>query len=215
MIKKSKNNYSNINLTKFAFTLVELLAVIIILGVLSLITFPIVDKSIKNSKEQSLKTTIKSVEEAAYNYSIENDLGYNSNYNKLDIETLINAGLLKEDIVNPVTNQELKGCVLYKWDSNYNQYEFEYSETCETLETEPIINITYDSSLINSNGWAKENVPVTIYGNGEIKYCISNTLCEPNEVISTGNNTKFIINEGANNVCAISSNSLGTTEKNV
>ncbi len=61
---------------KKGFTLVELLAVIIILGIIALITFPIVDNSIKNSKQAALERTIGSIEEAAHNYSSQNNLGY-------------------------------------------------------------------------------------------------------------------------------------------
>ena len=147
------------------FTLVELLAVIIILGVLALITFPIIDKSIKQSKERALERTIKSVVQASYDYSIENDLGYDSNYKKLEIETLINAGLLKEDIINPVTNQKLEGCVLYKWDSDYNQYVFEYSETCEI--SQPVPNLI-DTLLTqykegNQKGLVKDSTNENLY----------------------------------------------------
>ena len=119
------------------FTLVELMAVIIILGVLALITYPIIDKSIKNSKQKALERTITSIVEASYNYSIKNDLGYNKKYQILELETLINAGLIKRDIINPVTNEALSGCVLYKWNDTQNQYEFEYSETCEIPQPVP------------------------------------------------------------------------------
>lgn len=61
---------------KKGFTLVELLAVIIILGVIALITFPIVDNSIKNSKQAALEQTIDSILESARNYSVEYNLGY-------------------------------------------------------------------------------------------------------------------------------------------
>ena len=147
------------------FTLIELLAVIIILGVLALITFPIIDKSIKQSKERALERTIKSVVQASYDYSIENDLGYDSNYKKLEIGTLINAGLLKEDIINPVTNQKLEGCVLYKWDSDYNQYEFEYSENCEMPK--PVPNLI-DTLLTqyqegNQTGLVKDSTNPNLY----------------------------------------------------
>ena len=195
------------------FTLVELLGVIIILGVIALITFPIIDKAIKNSKQKALEQIINNIEEAAYNYSIENDLGYSEYQKKLELSDLIQQGYLTKDIINPLTNNQLQGCVLYKWVESKKQYEFTYDEECEIQDTEPIVTIAYDSSLINSNGWAKENVPVTIFGNGDAKYCINTKECEPNEVIETGNNTKFITNEGSNYVCGIVSNSLGSSEK--
>ena len=63
---------------KKGFTLVELLAVIIILGVIALITFPVIDNSIKKSKEESLQRTIDAIEQASYEYSVDNDIGYPS-----------------------------------------------------------------------------------------------------------------------------------------
>ena len=62
----------------FGFTLVELIGVIIILGVIALITFPIIDKTIKNSKQQALERIIDNIEESAYRYSVENDIGYST-----------------------------------------------------------------------------------------------------------------------------------------
>ena len=122
---------------KKGFTLVELMAVIIILGILALITYPIIDKSIKQSKEKALDRTIASVIEAAFNYSIDNDLGYEKDYQILELSVLKDNGFLKQSIINPVTNNELEGCLLYKWDSNDNQYIFEYSETCEIPQPVP------------------------------------------------------------------------------
>ena len=63
---------------KKGFTLIELLGVLIILAVIALITFPVIDNSIKSSREKSLERTIDAIEEAAYRYSIENDIGYPS-----------------------------------------------------------------------------------------------------------------------------------------
>ena len=115
---------------KKGFTLVELLGVIVILGVISLITFPIIDKSIKNGKEKSLEQVIHNIEKAAYEYSIKNELLYSTVYNKIELSTLISSGFLKENIINPVTNEPMKGCVLYKWVEDYNQFEFKYDEEC-------------------------------------------------------------------------------------
>ena len=61
---------------KKAFTLIELLGVIIILAVVALITFPIIDNSIQKSRESALERTIENIERAAYSYSVEYDLGY-------------------------------------------------------------------------------------------------------------------------------------------
>ena len=144
---------------KKAFTLVELLGVIIILGVLALIVFPIIDKSIKSSKEKALQATIASIEDAANKYSVEHDLGYSINYKKIDLTELVNSGYLKDELINPVTNSKLNGCILYKWDKEYKQYEFKYSEECDVeiaLEGDPIIEkakeLVYDNDTCKTDG---------------------------------------------------------------
>ena len=206
---------SLVNYKKFssAFTLAELLGVIVVLAVVALITFPIITSSIRNSQNKALEDTIKTIEEAAYRYSVENDLGYSSQRRPLYLDEIKQKGFLKKNLVNPITEEEITGCVWYSWNIAYNQYFFEYDSECVNVDTEPTINLAYNQNLINSNGWAKENMSVTLTGNGQIKYCISNSECTPNLDVTVGNNTKFITSEGNNYLCAISSNSLGTTEK--
>ncbi len=155
MKKSIKNKSKCSNLKTLGFTLVELLAVIVILGVLALITFPIIDGTIKNSKEKALASTIKSIEDAAYNYSVKNDIGYQTYYKKITLDELVKAGLLENEIINPVTNNKMAGCVLYKWDEIYKQYEFKYDETC------PLITYQDDSGA---------NIPELLNNMVPIKY---------------------------------------------
>lgn len=211
-MKKNDKWKDKICLLNNAFTLVELLGVLIILAVIALITFPIVDSVIKNGREESYNRTVESIIEAASNYSTVGDLGYSTEKKALYLEDIKKYGLLDQSIINPVTEEEMAGCVWYSWDPVYNQYNFEYDSECEIEETEPTINLSYNSSLINSNGWSKENVAVTLSGNGEIKYCIDSEECEPTTVVN-GNYTQFISAEGTNYLCALSSNSLGATDK--
>ena len=212
MKKVLKNKRKSLKLTTLGFTLVELLGVLIVLAVIALITFPIVDSVIKNSREQSYDRTVESIIEAANNYSTVGDLGYSTEKKPLYLEDIKQYGLLDSSIINPITEEEMTGCIWYSWDPVYNQYNFEYDSECEITETEPTINLSYNTALINSNGWAKENVAVTLSGNGEIKYCIDSEECEPNKVVN-GNYTQFISTEGTNYLCAIASNTLGTTDK--
>ena len=198
---------------KKGFTLIELLGVLIILAVIALITFPVIDNSIKSSREQALERTIDSIEEAAYQYSIQNDLGYPTDKQPLYITDMQTQGFLDKEIINPVNNEILSGCVWYYWDTTYSQYSFEYDKDCVKVDTEPEINITYNEGLINSNGWAKENIAVTLIGNGEVKYCLSSSECEPNEVVENGSNTKFITSEGTSYICATTTNTLGTSNR--
>lgn len=114
------------------FTLIELLGVIIILGIISLIAFPIINNSIKDSREKAYQETVKNIEQVAYYYSIENDLGEPSIFKKLPLQELKKEGHLKDnEIINPINNETMNGCVKYKWNEATKKYIFEYSDTCE------------------------------------------------------------------------------------
>ena len=145
---------------KKGFTLVELLAVIIILGIIALITFPIVDKSIENSKQAALERTIDSILDAAHDYSIQNKLGYSTEENTLSLDQLKNSGFLEVEIINPVTNKEMQGCVLYKWDEVNKQYVFRYDEECKVAYN--------DNSGANAPKLYNNMIPIRYDGNNWI-----------------------------------------------
>ncbi len=192
---------------KKGFTLIELLAVIIILAIIALITIPIIDKSLESIRQAAYDRAVDNIVNAARNYSVSNDLGYSTTRLPLFVSELQDEGFLTLDIKSPIDESEMNGCVWYYWDEDHKQYIFEYDNIC-TIEA-PSIDITYNASLINSNGWAKENIAATLVGTGEIKYCISNSECEPTEAVINGSNTKFITNEGTSYICASSTNVLG------
>ena len=121
---------------KKGFTLIELLGVIILLGVLALITYPIVDNAIKNSSAKALDESINNIENAAMQYGTQNNLGYDITYQTLELGILKESGYLKdEQIKNPETDQPLNGCVGYVWSESSKQYIFVYSDDC-VLPTE-------------------------------------------------------------------------------
>ena len=158
-----KNNKGNRHLLTNAFTLVELLAVIVILAVIALIATPIVKKSIDNSKEQALKETINSIERAAYNYGYQNDIGYSTEYKKLTLDELINKGFLKGDIINPVTNEKMNGCVLYRWNETNNQYEFKYEIECPKYPESLITVLLEHYNESNTKGLVKDSTNENLY----------------------------------------------------
>ena len=148
---------------KKGFTLVELLAIIVILAVIALIATPIVKDSIANSKNQALKETINSIERAAYNYGYQNDIGYDTNYKKLTLDELISKGFLKGDIINPVTNEKMNGCVLYRWNETNNQYEFKYEIECPKYPESLITVLLEQYSESNTKGLVKDNTNENLY----------------------------------------------------
>ena len=195
----------------FGFTLVELLGVIIILSVIALITYPIIDKTIKNSKEEALKQTIKNIEDAAYNYSVENDIGYSKYYNKIELKELKEKGYLTNSIIkNPVTNEELQGCVIYRWVDEIKQYEFTYDEECYVPIPDVTITFVDVNNAINEKGWANRDFYIKVIAENAIKYKWCSTteeICEQNALIEGAieegiSNSVLISNESMNNkVC--------------
>ena len=113
------------------FTLVELLGVLLILAVIALITFPIIDNLLVGSKEEAYQRSIDGILEAAEMY-ITSEWNYpDTETKKLSLQTLINEGFLEnKDIVDPRNNKSMTGCVIYKWDNSYNQYQYRYDEEC-------------------------------------------------------------------------------------
>ena len=148
---------------KKGFTLVELLAIIVILAIIALIATPIVKDSIANSKNQALKETINSIERAAYNYGYQNDIGYSTEYKKLTLDELISKGFLKGDIINPVTNEKMNGCVLYRWNETNNQYEFKYNEECPKYPESLITVLLEQYNESNTKGLVKDSTNSNLY----------------------------------------------------
>jgi len=189
---------------KKGFTLIEILGVMVLLGVLALITVPIVNTLIKNSKESALSETIQTLETAAYNYSTRNALEYSSQTRILKIDKLKETGYIKnEKIINPVTEEELEGCIFYRWDDNYKQYEFDYDEDCK-LKEDLSVTITNVDGKFNDLGWANKEFFVKIETNGtSYNYCVSNKKCSPNAKVETSEGSALISTESDNiYVCA-------------
>ena len=114
---------------KNGFTLVELLAVIVILSVVLLITTISVG-SVLNESENSLSDTQKKkLEQAAENYYIKE--GMNKNDMCVSISELINKGYIENDSVkDPKDKDEMTGYVKITYASN--QYSYKYQEnSCE------------------------------------------------------------------------------------
>ena len=89
---------------KKGFTLVELLAVIIILSLVLVIAVPSVNKYIKQSKEKAYDTQISTIIEAAQAYASTNPelLPNRENISvKVTSGQLKSAGLIKEEVKNP------------------------------------------------------------------------------------------------------------------
>lgn len=119
-------------LNKKGFTLIEVLAVIVILGLLAGILTPTVKKMITNSEESVSEQQIKTVITAAKKYMVEkSDLLPEEQDNSttiISIEELINEGIIDNtDAIDKIKDN----CVIVSYSSVYNQYNYTYSSNCE------------------------------------------------------------------------------------
>lgn len=120
---------------KKGFTLTELIGVIVLLGIIALISVPILNKVIKNAKEKAYNAQVKEIVSAAKKWGTEHDSELpkiNKNYKSVSLKELVKDGYLEEDkILNPRNDEDLVEagyCVNIKYNSK--KYSYEFSETC-------------------------------------------------------------------------------------
>ena len=117
---------------KNAFTLVELLSVIVILGLIMAIVVPAVVNTINDSKQKAYETNIESIKSATESYMNMSFDDYKSQfvspgYVTITISELIDKGFLKTDMKNPKTGNNFTGSVKITRVSE-NRYNYEVIE---------------------------------------------------------------------------------------
>ena len=120
---------------KRGFTLVELLCVIVIIAIISLITFPKITRHINNAREELYITQIKNIEKIGERWALDN-ADYLDKFHIND--TFISLNLLRgqkyleyDDILNPKTKESMEGCILINYSNN--KYSYEYVDVDCTL----------------------------------------------------------------------------------
>lgn len=124
---------------KDGFTLVELLAVVVIIGITYLIIFPSVTSFIDKSKEKSYNIQVDLIEKASKKWVVDNTDEllkkdpYHFNNINLTLTTLKKEGYLQDMFIeNPKNKKIMTGCVVVSYQSNKNQYEYTYEDGKDT-----------------------------------------------------------------------------------
>ena len=122
-------------MNKKGFTLVELLAVIIILSFLALLAGTAVTKLLRDSKEELYNTQIISIKSAAEAWSADNlkKLPSAGNCSYLTLSDLKKYGLIDSSIINPKTNKEFSNDLKIKISTTLGNY----STTITNFEVDP------------------------------------------------------------------------------
>ena len=120
-------------MNKKAFTLVELLATIVIISILAIVSTTIIFKLISNSRKDIYKENIALLEKAAEKWALDNaddlDTGtYCLNVNQLETDGYVTKDSMKDP--REKNNKKIIGFIKITYNNTYKQYEYKYVENC-------------------------------------------------------------------------------------
>ena len=134
---------------KKGFTLVEVLAIIAVLGIILITVVPNIGGSIEKKKEEEYKKIINLIENAAKTY-----YSYNNDIMSVGIDKLIEENLITTDLINPVNDEKITGCVNVTTDEDGIK-QFIFSDKCNVLLSTHIENL-YNTAA-TENGLVKDD----------------------------------------------------------
>jgi type IV pilus assembly protein PilA len=167
-----------------AFTLVELLAVLIVLSIIITITIVSVGKTVSDSSTKLSGIQKNNIENAAKTYYLKE--GMNTGATCVNVADLINKGYIEgTEVIDPKTNEAMIGSVSITYASNQYSYTYqdkdcrictlengtsktigaEYTCTLDTTRTFYVLGDNEDSSkidLIMNMNYTDDTVPVTM-----------------------------------------------------
>ena len=183
---------------KKGFTLIELLAVIIVLAIIALIAMPIIFNVIENAKIKSLENSAYGVVDAVRLYYMENLM--NSEDGTVPLSGSVTTLSLSGEhptggtwiIVNDANVEDGRGIKITGVTfASMQGYVCESEEDASGNLTGKVICVKDNFVFtINEdqfeNGWAKENVNVKVTAEGvtNLKYCLSDKECTPNQTLT-------------------------------
>ena len=199
---------------KKGFTLIELLAVIIVLAIIALIAMPIIFNVIENAKLKSLENSAYGVVDAVRLQYMENLLNTDNGEVPLtgSVTTLSLSGehptggtwiIQNGKEVTTGRGIKIEGVTFASMQGYVCDSEEDATGnlTGKVICAKDNLVFTVADNAINNNGWANAdfNVKVTAEGVSNLKYCIDDEKCTPNQdVPSSGIN---VTTEGSNYLC--------------
>lgn len=117
---------------KKGFTLVELLAVVTIMGVILLISVPNITKQLKKTNSNRYSEFVEDLFLATESYLVEhnNSIDLSNGEKSISVEKLVKSGYFKSTTINPKTNKKvnLESYVIASLNSD-NTYKFKYIDS--------------------------------------------------------------------------------------
>lgn len=138
-------------MNKKGFTLIEVLAVVVILGLLVAIISPTVKNLLGDSEDVLSKEQIDMVINATKKYMVEHsellpDEGSVISYN---LSELVEDGAIDNDkIVDPKSREKLEGCVVISYNTDFSQYEYIYTEDSSNCMVSTFDYVGHEQSFV-------------------------------------------------------------------
>jgi len=132
---------------KKGFTLIEVLAVIVLLGLIALITVPIIRKTMKDSKQKLYEEQLIQIETGLKNWASSNIflLPEDNDSIKLSLGQLKQSGFAEKEIKNPKNNKCFSNESILSITKYNNSYIYEVEEIvdvdCNLIENTPTIKL--------------------------------------------------------------------------
>ena len=146
------------------FTLIEMIGVIIVLSVIALVVYPTVGRIIANNKTKAYEHQVSVIEDAASNWLTTNEDKLKDNSYALPISDILSSGLIEEDeLINPINNEPIDGCVFITWRKGTKQYEYNYVENCSDFVIPTLVSLTASSNE-NEYGWRNKDFYISLNG---------------------------------------------------
>lgn len=146
---------------KRGFTLVEMLAVVIILGVILLVAIPQIQNQLANKKESVHEATLEMIYNATEDFTSADPSTFQKVYNDeadrsaycITLQDLVDAGKLEAPIKNYKNGKELNLSYIVKAVTNqYNEFEYTFIESTDCDATSSELVFYYDPVLPKSGG---------------------------------------------------------------
>ena len=116
---------------KNGFTMIELLAVLVVLAVITAITVPVINNALKSSRESSYDRQLNTIIDGAKSYGAKNigNLPSSGESKTITLRDLKDEGFVAEDITNPETKKLLADTMEIEISNNNGDIEYTIVES--------------------------------------------------------------------------------------
>ena len=186
------------------FTLIELIAVVAILGLIALVVYPAIGTVIRNSKESAYNEQVGVIIKAAKSWSVDNasKLPDDGSVYRLSISTLVDEGYISNDEVKDPRNssKNLTGNVEIKYDSSIKQFTYKYVDNTSNSDeismaslAKTITNNSKKKDILLADGgiYKGDNPDNYLKLNGKLWRILSNNNDGSIKIISNDETTKI------------------------